>query len=145
MISIEQIRQELTWKLRRDLLYPEEMIPNMRMEEDDEGIHFGAFKDNYIVGVVSLFQTGTDFQFRKLAVASAVQGSGVGSSLLSYITNYALENGGTRIWCNARVSAIGFYLKLGYLQTGQFFIKKGIDYEVMEKTISSNLLSQVIK
>jgi GNAT superfamily N-acetyltransferase len=135
MTHIEQIRQELTWKLRRDILYPEEMIHNMGLEQDDEAIHFGAFNDNQLVGVVSLFQIGTDFQFRKLAIAPALQNTGIGSSLLNYITGYALENGGTRIWCNARVSATGFYLKAGYLQTGRFFVKKGIDYEVMEKVI----------
>jgi GNAT superfamily N-acetyltransferase len=135
-ISIEQIRKELTWKLRRDVLYPGEMIQEMGLEQDDDAIHFGAFRDNKLAGVVSLFQTGTDFQFRKLAVAEEIQKMGIGNSLLNYITNYALENGGTRIWCNARITATGFYLKAGYLQTGRFFTKKGIDYEVMEKTIA---------
>lgn len=133
---IEQIVSYLTWPLRRDVLYPGEMKHEMGMEEDEHGVHFGAFKDNKLAGIVSLFQKETDFQFRKLAVDPAIQNIGIGSSLLQYITNYAQTNGGTRIWCNARVSAINFYLKAGFIQTGKAFSKKGVDYEVMEKAIT---------
>ena len=135
MVSIEQINPELTWRLRRDVLYPTQKLFEMEMEEDTYGIHFGAFKDVKLIGVVSLFQQGTDFQFRKLAIDPSVQKMGTGNSLLTYITDYAHDNSGTRIWCNARVSAIGFYLKAGFLQTGRLFSKKGYDYEVMEKAI----------
>jgi GNAT superfamily N-acetyltransferase len=135
MIPIEQITPELTWRLRRDVLYPGQKIFEMEMEEDAEGIHFGAFKDDKLAGVVSLFQKGTDFQFRKLAVDPLVQKAGIGSSLLNYITKYAVENKATRIWCNARSTAIGFYLKAGFTQTGELFSKNGYDYEIMEKDL----------
>lgn len=135
-MSIEQITPELTWRLRRDVLYPGQKMFEMEMEEDADGIHFGAFKDDKLAGVVSLFQKGTDFQFRKLAVDPSVQNMRIGSSLLEYITRYSRENGGTRIWCNARLSAIGFYLKADFKQTGKLFSKKGVDYEVMEKAIT---------
>jgi GNAT superfamily N-acetyltransferase len=132
---IEQITPQLTWRLRRDVLYPGQKMFEMEMEEDADGIHFGAFKDDKLAGVVSLFQKGADFQFRKLAVDPSVQNMGIGSSLLEYITLYSRENGGTRIWCNARLTAIKFYLKADFIQTGKLFLKKGIDYQVMEKAI----------
>ena len=134
-MSIEQITPTLTWRLRRDVLYPGQKMFEMEMDEDADGIHFGAFKDNQLVGVVSLFQKDTDFQFRKLAVDPAVQGMGIGNRLLDYITKHAQDEGGTKIWCNARLSAIGFYLKSGFVQTGQTFSKGGIDYEIMEKML----------
>ena len=123
--------------MRRSVLYPHLELSEMEMEEDNSGIHFGAFKDDRLAGVVSLFQTGTNFQFRKLAVNPEVQNMGVGSSLLQYITNYAKENGGIRIWCNARLTAINFYLKADFMQTGRLFSKNGYDYEVMQKAISA--------
>jgi GNAT superfamily N-acetyltransferase len=134
--EIEQIRPELTWQLRRDILYPALTKREMEMEEDVDGIHFGLFTENKLAGVVSLFQNGTAFQFRKLAVDSSFQHKGLGTLLVNYITQYAEENGGTLIWCNARVDAVAFYLKLGFAQTGRFFTKKEIDYEVMEKPIT---------
>jgi len=134
--SIEQIRPEATWQLRKDLLYPAAMRHEMEMPEDVDGIHFGAFRDNRLAGVVSLFQDGTEFQFRKLAVAADMQHAGIGGSLVTYVIAYAEENGGTRIWCNARLEATGFYLKQGFMQTGNLFTRKSIDYEIVEKMLT---------
>ena len=134
--EIEQITPELTWRLRRDVLYPNQKLSEMEMDEDTYGIHFGAFSEVKLAGVVSLFQKGTDFQFRKLAVDPSLQNMGIGTNLLQYVTDYAIENGGTRIWCNARLTAIGFYLKADFLQTGILYSKNGYDYEVMEKAIN---------
>jgi len=135
-MHIEQITPYLTHKLRRDVLYPDQKIFEMEMAEDNEGVHFGVFRDNKLEAVVSLFQKGTDFQFRKLAVSLDMQKMGIGSSLLEYITEYARKNGGSRIWCNARSTAIDFYLKANYKQTGKLFSKNGIDYEILEKPIA---------
>jgi ribosomal protein S18 acetylase RimI-like enzyme len=136
-MEIEQITPALTWRLRRDVLYPDKKVFEMEMEDDNYGIHFGAFEDDKLAGVISLFNEDTDFQFRKLAVEPEFQGKGIGGKLLQQVINHAVENGGTRIWCNARWSAIGFYLKAGFRQTGQLFANAaGIDYEIMEKPVT---------
>ncbi|MFI5163041.1 MAG: GNAT family N-acetyltransferase [Sphingobacteriales bacterium] len=135
-ISIEQIRPELTWYLRQKVLYPAQKLYEMEMDEDLNGIHFGAFTDNKLVGVVSLFPKGDDFQFRKFAVDAGYQSKGIGNMMLTYITDFAQTDGGKRIWCNARLSAIGFYLKSGFRQTGQLFSKNGFDYEILEKALT---------
>jgi GNAT superfamily N-acetyltransferase len=134
-IHIEQIRPELTWRLRNEVLYPEGKLAEIAMDEDADGYHFAAFKDNYIVAVVSLFQKDNSFQFRKFAVEPAAQHMGIGSSLLNYITDFAKLEGGTTLWCNARLTAITFYLKHGFAHTGKLFSKYGFDYEILEKAI----------
>lgn len=134
-MQIEQVTPRLTYKLRRDVLYPNKQIAEMEMEEDNNGVHFGGFKGNKLVAVVSVFQKATDFQFRKLAVEPNFQGVGLGNAMLKYIENYAQENDGTRMWCNARVSAIGFYLKAAYSPTGEIFTRDGIDFQILEKVI----------
>jgi GNAT superfamily N-acetyltransferase len=136
MLQIEQIRPELTWRMRQRVLYPAEMLYRMEMEEDNEGYHFGAFEGDALVGVVSLFQEVKDFQFRKFAVDVNMQHKGVGTALLKHMEAFAVSEGAERIWCNARVSAIGFYVKFGYSHTGTLFSKNGFDYEIMEKLIS---------
>lgn len=135
MLQIEQIRPELTWRLRRDILYPDEPLYQMEIEEDNHGYHFGAFADNKLLAVVSVFPKGDDFQFRKFAVVAEAQGQGVGKALLKYITDFVSSEGGSRIWCNARLSAIGFYTKYGFRQTGDTFSRNGFDYEIMEKLL----------
>jgi predicted GNAT family N-acyltransferase len=136
MIHIEQITPELTWRLRRDVLYPGKKMFEMEMDVDAEGIHFGAFKDDKLAGVVSLFHDGADFQFRKLAVETSLQKMRVGSALLQYVIAYAQENEGKRIWCNARATATEFYLKAGFIQTGELLSRNGNDYVIMEKALN---------
>jgi len=135
MISIEQIRPELTWYLRQKVLYPAQKLYEMELDEDQDALHFGAFTDNKLVAVVSLFDKNGDFQFRKLAVDPNYQGKGIGNELLTYITGFARNEGGKRIWCNARSTATGFYDKNGFNHTGQFFSRNGFDYEILEKKL----------
>ncbi|MBS1520913.1 MAG: GNAT family N-acetyltransferase [Bacteroidetes bacterium] len=137
MISIEQIRPELTWRLRQAVLYPDSKLYEMELDEDQDGIHFGAFTDNQLVGIISLFQTDKSFQFRKLAILPEYQKMGIGNALLQRVEEFAESEGGTVIWCNARVSAIGFYIKAGYAHTGKLFSKNGFDYEILEKQIKN--------
>lgn len=132
MLYIEQIRPELTWRLRQKVLYPAQKLYEMEMAEDSNGYHFGAFMDNELVGVVSLFQNGDDFQFRKFAVDESIQGKGVGKTMLKHLVNFAINENAKRLWCNARVTAIEFYLKYGFTHTGQLFSKNGFDYEILE-------------
>ena len=40
--------------------------------------------------------------------------------------------GSEKIWCNARVSAAGFYSKFGFIQTNQRSVSNGIDFVIME-------------
>ena len=136
-LSIEQIRPEHTWKLRQQVLYPQQTWQQMGMKEDNNGYHFAAFQNNKMVAVVSLFQHGSEFQFRKFAVESPAQNKGIGSALLQYITNFAVNEQGTRLWCNARVTAIPFYLKHGFEPTGEHFSKNGFDYEIVSKPLTA--------
>jgi GNAT superfamily N-acetyltransferase len=135
-ISIEQIRPELTWYLRQKVLYPAQKLYEMEMDEDRDGIHFGAFADNKLIAIVSLFEVEShDFQFRKFAVDADYQGKGIGNQLLSYITDFARNDGGKRLWCNARSTATGFYDRNGFRHTGEFFTRNGFDYEILEKSL----------
>jgi predicted GNAT family N-acyltransferase len=139
MLSIEQITPHLTWRLRRDILYPGQYLHDMEMEEDNNGYHFGAFINNELVAVASLFKhEADDWQFRKFAVSDTVQKQGIGKQLLNYITNFAVSENGHRLWCNARLSATGFYARYGFTKTGNAFHKNGFDYIIMEKTLSVN-------
>ncbi len=135
-IHIEQITHQHTWRLRWQVLYPNETLHDMAMAEDEHGMHFAAFYNNAIVAVVSLFPRGDDFQFRKFAVDPKVQKMGIGRQLLNYIIELARADGGKRIWCNARVTAIDFYKKAGFQITGAPFSNNGYDYEIMELPLS---------
>ncbi|QJD98415.1 GNAT family N-acetyltransferase [Mucilaginibacter robiniae] len=107
----------------------------MEMEEDNYGLHFGAFYQDDLVGVISLFQQGTDYQFRKFAVSPSMQNQGVGTAILQHISDFAKSQGGTRLWCNARSTATNFYYKHGFQENGETFTRKGINYLILEKDL----------
>ena len=132
MYHIEQITQELTWKIRQKELNPELSLSEIKLEEDDSGIHLGLFHDNKLITVVSLFEYGYELQFRKFATDSNYQRMGFGKQMLAYILKYAKEKQFKKVWCNARASASKFYQIFGFLETDKTFSKNGIDYIIME-------------
>ncbi|HET8828660.1 MAG TPA: GNAT family N-acetyltransferase [Pelobium sp.] len=135
MNDIEQITQELTWRLRQNELYPDLPIDAIKLEEDDLGTHLGLFHQNKLATVVSLFENNGQLQFRKLATDKKYQRLGLGSKMMNYVLNYAKEKGLKKVWCNARLTATIFYEKLGFVKTGNAFSKSGIDYIIMEINI----------
>lgn len=132
MNDIEQIRQELTWKLRQQELYPDLPIEAIKLAEDDLGTHLGLFYQNKLATVVSLFEKDSQLQFRKLATDKKYQRLGLGSKMINYVLAYAEEKKLQNVWCNARLSALGFYDKLGFTRKGEIFTKGGIEYVIME-------------
>lgn len=135
MSDIEQISQELTWKLRQQELYPDLPIDAIKLEEDDLGMHLGLFYQNRLTTVVSLFESDNALQFRKLATDKKYQRLGLGSAMIRYVLQYAKEKKLEKVWCNARLSATKFYEKLGFVEIGNPFKKNGIDYIKMQISI----------
>lgn len=74
-------------------------------------------------------------QLRQMAVAASQQGNNVGRQLVQYAEQFARDNGYTRIMLHARITAQGFYDKLGYTARGDVFTEVGIPHIEMEKQI----------
>ncbi len=134
--SIEQIPPAATLIVRQAELYPLMLLKKLQLDEDENGIHFGLFHDNKLISVVSCFEKEDgSMQFRKFATIKEFQRQGFGTALLKYIMAFAEEQNVRKIWCNARISAIGFYQKFGLQETVVKFSRDGIDYVVMEKEL----------
>ncbi|MDQ8005594.1 MAG: GNAT family N-acetyltransferase [Pedobacter sp.] len=131
---VEQIFPALTWRIRQLAMYPEKEITDMELPEDWDGMHFGLYYQYELTGVVSLFIDGTTAQFRKMAVLPNDQGNGFGLQLLQYLVDYCQSQGIEKLWCNARVSAIGFYQKLGFATASEPYERNQISYIKMELT-----------
>ncbi len=135
MSHIEQIPPELTWRLRRQVLYPDQEFGKAILEDDDEGMHLGLFHDNKLISVVSLFRRDNVMQLRKFATLEEYQGKGFGTELLSYLLEVTKEENYSMIWCNARKKASGFYAKFGFTETEKTYHKDGHDFVIMEKRL----------
>ncbi len=89
--------------------------------------HFGAFVDDLNVGCLSLMQAPWQgrpaLQLRGMAVASAWQGRGLGGRLLAFAL---AECASPLVWCNARLGAVEFYERHGFLSVGDVFDIPGV-------------------
>lgn len=84
-IIITNIHKEEAWEIRHKVMWPDKEFDFIKLDNDESGIHYGLYKDNQIVSVLSLFVTNNEGQFRKFATLSEEQGNGLGSVLLNYV------------------------------------------------------------
>ena len=49
MSHIEQISHELTWRIRREVLYPGQPLDKIILPDDENGMHLGLFDDNKLI------------------------------------------------------------------------------------------------
>lgn len=120
--------------IRQKVLWPKEDITFVKIPGDDQAWHYGMFKEEELICVISLFIHKHHAQFRKFACLPRYQGKGYGSELLRFIILKAQEMNMRSIWCNARADKEVFYQKFGLKsRPNSAFTKKGQQYIIMEK------------
>lgn len=103
-----------------DLVYPG--------DESADACHVGAFVDGSLVGVASVTREpqpgGPErdaWRLRGMATLESTRRSGIGAALLDACRSHVAERGGSRLWCNARSSALAFYESQGFRAEGAEF------------------------
>ncbi|MCR5888696.1 GNAT family N-acetyltransferase [Hymenobacter sp. J193] len=112
-VHIRPITAADTYALRHQVLWPQESPSYVRLLNDHEGQHFGAFDSSHLVSVISLFTEGNTARFRKFATRPDQQRKGIGSKLLRHVLVVAREQGAKHIWCDARAENRAFYRAFG--------------------------------
>ena len=134
-IKIRKVAIEDVWHMRQKVMYPDDTIDFVKLENDDKGIHLGLYVANSLISVISVFEEGDEVQFRKFATEMAMQGKGYGTKLLQHVMDWATNNDKKSIWCNARIVATELYRKLGMQPVGASWKKYGIEFIKMEKQL----------
>lgn len=130
-VDIRVVEPNVIRPMRQRVLRPHQPIEAMAYPGDDEAeaFHLAAIdREQAVIGIASFYRDphplephAGDWRLRGMAVDPAVQGRGLGSSLMRAGINQVIEQGGQRLWCNARVSAQGFYERLGFSTQGDRF------------------------
>jgi GNAT superfamily N-acetyltransferase len=97
---------------------------------EPETVHFGAYRDGRLLSVASVYRAEMPehpgvpaIQLRGMATVSEAKGAGLGSALVAAVVEFAQSKRAQILWCNARISAVGFYRKLGFeIMSGEFEI-----------------------
>ncbi|MEO6173691.1 MAG: GNAT family N-acetyltransferase [Flavobacterium circumlabens] len=130
-MEIRAIKASETWKIRHEVMWPEQPFEFVQLAEDNLGLHFGVFIEGKLVSIVSCFITDDEMQFRKLATLQEYQGKGIASELLNFVLKLAKEKGLKKVWCNARSNKKSFYEKFGMSDTHKIFTKAGKNFTIM--------------
>lgn len=107
-------------------------------DDDDLTFHLGAFIDKKLVSVASFYfekhpeiPEPYQFRLRGMATLPEYQGQGLSSALLKTAFPMIKQNMCKVLWCNARVSAMGFYSKVGFSAISGEFDIPGIGPHVL--------------
>ncbi|NVK51390.1 MAG: GNAT family N-acetyltransferase [Flavobacteriaceae bacterium] len=147
MIEIKEISAVQTYAVRLEVLRKGIDLPVHFVGDTAKNtFHLGVFEDNVLVTVASFMKTTNllfskeQYQLRGMATLPASRGKGYGKKLLveaiMLLENKQLEV----LWCNARETALTFYLKLDFQIKGEPFEIKNIGkhfllYKVLNQKI----------
>ena len=138
-MQVSEVPLDIVWEMRQKVMYPHLSLEEIKLEEDNKGIHWGIKEDGRFVSVVSLFQHGGEWQFRKFATLEEVQGRGYGTLLLKWLVEFVQQKGAARLWCNARVNALGFYKKQDFEPFGETWNQLGFEFVKMQLLFKRNM------
>jgi predicted GNAT family N-acyltransferase len=138
VVLIRRITGEEGRPLRHRILRPGQAYAETRYPGDDAAVHFGAFADgDRLVGIASLYREDRvdgppgGWRLRGMATADDVRGQGYGAAVLAASIDHVATEGGSEIWCNARMPAVGFYRRAGFEVVSDEFEVPGIGPHVV--------------
>jgi len=113
-----RVREEILRKPINMRLRPKDV------EMDDHEFHIAAYDDGKMIGCVLLRPLENEhIKLRQMAVVDGYQGRGIGAGLVTFAEALAHSRGFKNIECNARITAEGFYAKLGYSVLSEPFLE----------------------
>lgn len=105
-------------------------------EQDSADWHFGLMSGGEVVACVSVSpQAQYQVRIRQMAVAPAHQRKAMGSQLIRTLEAELTRRGFIQANMQARLSARGFYEKLGYQVVSEPFVALSIDHVEMHKRL----------
>jgi len=143
-MPIQPVPLNEVWAMRQAVMYPQESISFVQLEDDEKGLHWGLYDSGELVSVISVFDRNGSVQFRKFATRTTWQGKGYGTILLQHVMDWAHQQGKKNIWCNARLTATGIYKKFGMQPAGKTWQRYGLDFIKMEKQLVQTKHMQII-
>jgi ribosomal protein S18 acetylase RimI-like enzyme len=125
LVPVSEIFQ-LRWEVLRPGLPRETAV--FPEDSDPEAFHIAAYDGpGSVAACVTFFPDSLEevgqpgFRFRGLASAPRVRGLGFGFTVLQAGIEELRKRGVPYVWCNGRVSAVGFYQRQGFRPVGDAF------------------------
>jgi predicted N-acetyltransferase YhbS len=108
-----------------------------QLAEEAKDVHVVAVEEDKVVGTILLRHVNEQvIKMRQFAVAPDRQRQGIGSEMIAYCEDYALEHGYNTIELHARESAVPFYETMEYQKVGERFTEVTIPHFKMVKCLN---------
>lgn len=134
-MEIIRISWEQTIPLRHSVLWPNKPPEYCHVDGDINGLHFGAFINEELVCVASVYLNLNKARLRKFATDVRYQNQGVGSKMLNHIVQSLKNSQAEFFGCDARESALGFYKRFDMHKCSERFYKANVPYFKMEVSL----------
>lgn len=104
-------------------------------QEDDTAIHFIYLHNGQVVATARVIQDDGHYKIGRVCVLQEVRHLKIGSQLMNYIHQYLSEKGIREVHLGAQMSALPFYLSLGYIAYGDHFMDANIEHQMAVKKL----------
>lgn len=105
------------------------------LNDEHDHIQIAGFLNDELVVTAVLVVEGNYMKMQRVAVEEHLQGTGIGSQLLTFCEQIAISHKIKLMYCHARDSAVNFYDKNGYIPEGDYFDEDGIPHLKMKKAL----------
>tara|TARA_B100000287_G_C20647292_1_gene785545 strand:- start:996 stop:1670 length:675 start_codon:yes stop_codon:yes gene_type:complete len=132
-IKIKKVSISFIQAYRKKYLYSH-LSPQLcyyNKDKNNSTIHLALFQNDKVISGLTLIENSflenkKSFQIRGMFTINNCCKKGYGSLLIDYAKKKISDHNCKLLWCNARVEAIDFYKKNGFVEYGDFFLKKNI-------------------
>jgi GNAT superfamily N-acetyltransferase len=139
-VQVRELPIADTRPLRQQILRPNDSFEELATHESPHAFAVGAYDGEQLVAVGFVAPEGEtgSWRVRGMATIPEARGRGAGTAVLAALTDHAIAQGATRIWCNARTPARKFYEQGGFkVVTDEFELPEIGPHFRMERNIAA--------
>lgn len=148
-VRVERVGPEVGLALRQRVLRPHQTIDELRSTSDDlpTTANYAAYAGTEVVCTASVRREdpswpagdGPAWRLRGMATADGWRSRGIGAMVLDAVVQYVAAQGGGLLWCSARVPAVPFYRRAGFVTRGEEWVDPMIGPHIaMERTVEAS-------
>jgi predicted GNAT family N-acyltransferase len=136
-VAVHVVDAGLTRELRRAVLRPAWPVGSvMHGDDNPDAVHLAALDpDGSVVACCVLIprrypvrpDVPAAWQLRAMATVPDRRGQGVGAAVLARAVDEVAQRQGVLLWCDARVGAVEFYRRHGFVVDGPEFMQAETD------------------